>query len=151
MIREKLDETLKTAMKRRDERTILTVRLIMAALKDRDIAERSKGNSDGISEPDILLLLNTMIRQRRESIGQYESGGRIDLAERESEEIDVIRKFMPPQIEGNDMVDAIKNLVKQEKASTIKDMGRIMFTLKDKYAGQMDFSKASSVVKDLLS
>lgn len=151
MIRKKLDETLKIAMKRRDERTILTVRLILAALKDRDIAERSKGNSDGISEPDILKLLNTMIRQRRESIRQYESGGRIDLAERESEEIDVIRQFMPSQIEGNEMTDAVRSLVKQEKASTIKDMGRVMSTLKEKYAGQMDFAKASSVVKDLLS
>ncbi len=151
MIREKLDETLKTAMKRRDERTILTVRLILAALKDRDIAERSKGNSDGISEPQILQLLNTMIRQRRESISQYESGGRIDLAERESEEIKVISKFMPPQIVGDNLIDAVRNLVEQEKASTIKDMGRIMSALKEKYAGQMDFSKASSVVKDLLS
>ena len=151
MIREKLDETLKTAMKRRDERTILTVRLILAALKDRDIAERTKGNSDGIAEPDILQLLTTMIRLRRESINQYESGGRIDLAERESEEIDIINRFMPPQIEGNEMVETIRNLVEEEKASTIKDMGRVMHTLKERYAGQMDFSKASSVVKDLLS
>lgn len=151
MIRDQLDEALKAAMRGRDERTTLTVRLILAALQDRDIAERAKGNPDGIGDPEILLLLNTMIRQRRESIAQYESGGRIDLAEREGEEIAVINRFMPPQIEGEEMIKAIQNLVGEEKAKTIKDMGRTMSALKEKYAGRMDFAKASGVVKELLA
>ena len=151
MIREQLGEALKTAMKARDERTILTVRLILAALQDRDIAERAKSNPDGIGEADILQLLATMIRQRRESITQYESGGRVDLAEREGEEIAVINRFMPPQIEGDEMVKAIQGLIGAENAKTIKDMGRIMSALKQKYAGRMDFAKASGVVKELLA
>jgi len=151
MIREKLREALRIAMKAREERTLLTVRLILAALKDRDIAERAKGNPDGIGEPEILLLLATMIRQRRESISQYESGGRIDLAEREGEEIAVIGRFMPTQIEGDAMVEAIQSLVGEEKAKTIKDMGRTMSVLKERYAGRMDFAKASGVVKELLA
>ena len=151
MIREQLGEALKIAMKARDERTILTVRLILAALQDRDIAERSKGNPDGIGDSDILLLFATMIRQRRESIAQYESGGRIDLAEREGEEIGVISRFMPPQIEGDDMVKAIQGLIGAVNAKTIKDMGRTMSALKEQYAGRMDFAKASGVVKELLA
>ena len=107
-------------------------------------------NPDGIGEPEVLQLLNTMIRQRRESIALYESGGRIDLAEREGEEIAVINRFMPPQIEGDDMVQAIQSLIGAENAKTIKDMGRTMSALKEKYAGRMDFAKASGVVKELL-
>ena len=150
MIRDQLSEALKIAMKARDERTILTVRLILAALKDRDIAERGNGNAEGLGEPEILQLLNTMIRQRRESIALYESGGRIDLVEREGEEIAVIRRFLPPQIEGEDMVKAVQALVGEQNAKTIKDMGRTMSALKEKYAGRMDFAKASGVVKELL-
>ena len=151
MIREQLTDALKIAMKARDERAILTVRLILAALKDRDIAERGKGNPDGLGQTDILQLLNTMIRQRRESIAQYESGGRIDLAEREREEIVVIHRFLPRQIEGEEMVKAVQVLVGEENAKTIKDMGRTMSALKEKYAGRMDFAKASGVVKELLA
>jgi len=151
MIRDQLSDTLKIAMKARDERTILTVRLIRAALQDRDIAERGKGNPDGRGKTDILQLLNTMIRQRRESIALYESGGRIDLAEREGEEIAVIQRFLPPQIEGDDMLKAIQALVGEQNAKTIKDMGRTMSALKQKYAGRMDFAKASGVVKELLA
>jgi uncharacterized protein YqeY len=151
MIRDQLTEALKAAMKGRDERTTLTVRLILAALQDRDIAARGKGNPDGIGEPEVLRLLNTMIRQRRESIALYESGGRIDLAEREGEEIAVINRFMPPQIEGDEMVKAIQSLVGEENAKTIKDMGRTMSALKQRYAGRMDFAKASGVVKELLA
>ena len=151
MIRDQLREALNNAMKAREERAILTVRLILAALKDRDIAERGKGNPDGLGETEILQLLNTMIRQRRESIALYESGGRIDLAEREGEEIAVINRFLPSQIEGEEMVRAIQALVDEENARTIKDMGRTMSALKRKYAGRMDFAKASGVVKELLA
>ena len=151
MIRDQLNETLKAAMKSREERTVLTVRLILAALKDRDIAERTKGNSEGLSDSDVLQLLNTMIRQRRESIAQYERGGRIDLAEREGEEIAIISRFLPSQIEGEDMVKAVQNLVGEQNAKTIKDMGRTMSALKERYAGRMDFAKASGLVKELLA
>ena len=151
MLRQKLNDALKEAMKARNERALLTIRLILAALKDRDIAARGQGNTDGLSDQEILNLLTTMIRQRRESIAQYESGGRIDLAEREREEIAVIERFMPPQIEGEAMISAVRNVMGELDARTIKDMGRIMSTLKAKYAGQMDFSKASGVVKELLA
>jgi len=151
MIRDQLTEALKAAMKAREERTILTLRLILAALKDRDIAERAKSNSEGLSDSEVLQLLNTMIRQRRESIAQYESGGRVDLAEREREEIAVISRFLPPQIEGEEMVKAVQTLVGEQNAKTIKDMGRTMSALKEKYAGRMDFAKASGLVKELLA
>lgn len=151
MLRQNLQDALKVAMRERDERSVLTIRLILAALKDRDIAARSEGRSEGLSEQEILNLLTTMIRQRRESIAQYESGGRIDLAEREAEEIAVIERFLPPQIEGDALITAVRNVIGELDAQTIKDMGRIMSRLKERYAGQMDFSKASGVVKELLA
>lgn len=151
MLRQKLQDALKVAMRGRDERSVLTIRLILAALKDRDIAARGDGRSEGLSEQEILSLLKTMIRQRRESIAQYESGGRIDLAEREAEEIAVIERFLPPQIEGDALITAVRSVMGELDAQTIKDMGRIMSRLKERYAGQMDFSKASGVVKELLA
>jgi len=151
MLRQQLNDSLKIALKARQKLAVSTIRLILAALKDRDIAARTKGLEDGISDSDILQLLNTMIRQRRESIQLYKSGGREDLAEREDEEISVIKKFLPPQIEGEEMIEAIRGVIKEIGASGIKDMGRTMAALKDNFAGQMDFGKASRVVRDLLA
>lgn len=151
MLRQQLHDALKVAMKGRDERSVLTIRLILAALQDRDVAARPEGRGDGLSEQEILSLLKTMIRQRRESISQYESGGRIDLAEREAEEIKVIERFLPPQIEGDALISAVRTVIGELDARTIKDMGRIMSRLKERYAGRMDFSKASGVVKELLA
>ncbi len=150
MLRPQLEDALKRAMKAREPLRVATIRLILAALKDRDIAERGKGNGD-LDDHQILLLLQTMIRQRRESIEQYERGGRIDLAEREAEEIAVIQTFLPPAIEGDDLISAVRSVVDDLEASTIKDMGRTMACLKAKYSGRMDFAKASGLVRELLA
>ena len=150
MLRPQLEEALKRAMKAREQCRVATIRLILAALKDRDIAERGKGNGE-LDDNQILALLQTMIRQRRESIEQYERGGRIDLAEREAEEIAVIQTFLPPAIEGDDLVSVVRGVVDDLNASTIKDMGRTMACLKKKYSGRMDFAKASGLVRELLA
>jgi hypothetical protein len=152
MLRTQLEDALKHAMKARDACRVATIRLILAALKDRDIAERGKGNGEReLADGQILALLQTMIRQRRESIEQYERGGRIDLAEREAEEIAVIKSFMPPAIEGDDLISAVRGVVDDLNACTIKDMGRTMARLKQQYPGRMDFAKASGVVKEMLA
>jgi uncharacterized protein YqeY len=151
MLRQELSDSLKEAMKAREERAVSTIRLILAALKDRDIAARGNGNADGISEPEILEMLKTMIRQRRESIQSYEAGGRIDLAQQEAEEIGVIERFLPEQIEGEAMTAAIEQTVAELGATTIKDMGKTIQALKATYAGRMDFSKASAIVKQMLT
>jgi uncharacterized protein YqeY len=151
MLRQELNDSLKAAMKARDARAVSTIRLILAALKDRDIAARGAGNLDGLSVPEILELLKTMIRQRRESIQAYESGGRVDLAQQEAEEIAVIERFLPAQIEGEAMAAAIKEAVAEVDAKTIKDMGKTIQALKAKYAGRMDFAKASAIIKAMLT
>ena len=150
-LREEFDEALKSAMKARQPRRTSTIRLIVAALKDRDIAARGKGNGAPLTDSAILNLLQTMIRQRRESIEQYEKGGRTDLARQEAEEIGVIEGFLPPAIEGEELVSAVRGVVRDLNASTIKDMGRTMACLKAKYAGRMDFAVASGLVKELLA
>ena len=151
MLRQQLRDALKLAMKAREARAVATIRLILAALKDRDIAARGKGGEDELSDADILQLLTTMIRQRRESIELYQTGGRVDLAEREGEEIAVIERFLPAQIEGEEMIAIIRRLTAEIGAQSIKDMGRTMAALKEKFAGQMDFGKASGVVRELLA
>jgi uncharacterized protein YqeY len=150
MLRERLSETLKRALKAKEARTVSTVRLILAALKDRDIAARSKGNQDGIDEEDVLSLLQSMIKQRRDSIKLYEKGGRLELAQQESEEIDVIETFLPEQLSDEDLATAVGTAITEVEATTLKDMGKTMAILKSKYAGQMDFSKASALVKSQL-
>ena len=151
MLRQELNDALKTAMKGRETRATSTIRLIIAALKDRDIAARSSGNMEGLSDPDILDLLKTMIRQRRESIRTFEAGGRVDLAQQEAEEIAIIERFLPEQLGQAQMEGAIKEAIAELGAKTIKDMGKTIQALKAKYAGQMDFSKASAIVKQILT
>ncbi|MBT3764308.1 MAG: GatB/YqeY domain-containing protein [Rhodospirillaceae bacterium] len=150
MLRDRLSETLKTALKAKEARTVSTVRLILAALKDRDIAARSKGNQDGIDEADVLSLLQSMIKQRRDSIKLYEKGGRLELAQQEGEEIEVIETFLPEQLSDEDLASAVSTAITEVDATTLKDMGKTMAALKTKYAGQMDFSKASALVKTQL-
>ena len=150
MLRRQLEDSLKRAMKARELCRVATIRLILAALKDRDIAERGKGNGD-LDDRQVLTLFQTMIRQRRESIELYERGGRVDLAEREAEVVAVIRTFLPPAIEGEDLVSAVRGVVNDLDACTIKDMGRTMACLKAKYSGRMDFAKASGLVRELLA
>jgi hypothetical protein len=151
MLRARLNDELKSAMKSKDLRAVSTVRLILAALKDRDIAARTKGNTDGIGEEEIGDLLQKMVRQRRESIELYEQGKRQDLAQQEREEIAVIERFLPRQMSDADMAAAVGAVIGELGVSSIKDMGRVMAALKQRHAGQMDFSKASALVKQRLS
>ena len=151
MLRTRLNEELKTALRAKQEKVLGTVRLILAALKDRDIAARSKGNYDGISEDEILQMLNSMIKQRRESIALYEQGGRCELAQREKDEIGVIQSFMPKQLSDAEMDGVVKETIGATGAKSLKDMGKVMAVLKEKFAGQMDFTRASALVKQHLS
>lgn len=151
MLRARIDDALKTAMKAKETHTVATIRLIMAALKDRDIAARSKGNSDGISEDEILSMLQSMIKQRRESVEMYEKGGRAELAEQEAAEIVIIETFLPEQMDDKAVSAAIEEAIKEVGAGSLKDMGKVMGILKGKFAGQMDFSKASAGVKAKLT
>ena len=151
MLREKLKEALKSAMKSRNERATSTLRLIQAALKDRDIAARGRGKMDGIDEAEILAMLQTMIKQRKESISHFEQGGRLELAQQEQEEIAVIEGFLPKQMGDAEAAKAVADLIAELGAASIKDMGRTMAALRERYAGQMDFTKASLLVKQALT
>lgn len=150
MLRETFKELLKEAMKARKERAVATLRLILAALKDRDIAARGRGKMDGIDEAEILSMLQTMIKQRKDSIQHFEQGGRLELAQQEKEEIEIIEGFLPKQMSDADAETAIKGLIAEIGAASIKDMGRTMAALRERYAGQMDFTKASAAVKQAL-
>ena len=150
MLRTRLNDSLKAAMKAKETLTVATVRLILAALKDRDIAARGKGNLEGIDEDGILAMLQSMIKQRRESIVLYEKGRRLDLARQESEEITVIEQFLPRQLAEDEMAEAIMAVIEDVDAKSLKDMGRTMAALKERYAGRMDFAKASARVKEQL-
>ena len=150
MLRTEIRDALKAALKARDERRISTVRLILAALKDRDIAARGAGGREEITDDEILNLLQTMIKQRRESIALYQQGNRQDLVDQETQEIAVIEDFLPKQLSEKEMTQAVKDTIASLNATTIKDMGRTMAALKERYAGQMDFAKASAIVKQQL-
>lgn len=147
-LREKLSEQLKTAMYAKDELTTSTLRLIISAMKDKDIAARTADSREGISDEQILALMQTMIKQRNESIKMYEQGGRPELAAREAGEIGIIEKFMPKQFSESETADAVTQAIAAIGATSIKDMGKVMAELKGKYTGQMDFAKAGVLVKD---
>jgi uncharacterized protein YqeY len=151
MLRARIGDALKTAMKAKEKHTVGTVRLIMAALKDRDIAARSKGNNDGIGEDETLSMLQSMIKQRRESVEMYEKGGRAELAEQEAGEIEIIQTFLPTQMDEAEVNAAVQEAIDDLSATSLKDMGKLMGALKEKFAGQMDFSKASARIKAKLS
>jgi uncharacterized protein len=151
MLRKRLEEGLKDSMRARDDCATSTLRLILAALKDRDIAERGKGNPAGLSDEQILGLLRSMVTQRHESIRLYEQGNRPELAEQESREITVIERFLPPQLNEGAIADAVSTVVDELEAKTLKDMGRVMAALKQRYPGQMDFAKAGALVKQRLT
>lgn len=151
MFRTELSDALKDAMRAKEVRAVSTLRLILAALKDRDIAARGKGNSEGIGDEAILELLQKMVRQRRESIELFEKGDRQDLADKEAEEIVVIQRFLPKQMDPDQIQGAVKDVIEELGAATIKDMGRVMAALKERYAGRMEFSKASALVKERLA
>ena len=151
MLRDKFQEQLKQALQARDEITVATLRLIIAAMKDRDIAARSKGNWDGIKDEEILSMMSSMIKQRQESIKMYEQGKRQDLVDREAAEIRVIEGFLPRQLSEAEVKGIIDECIKAVGAAGLKDMGKVMAEMKAKYAGQLDFSKASGLVKDRLA
>ena len=151
MLREKFTDSLKQAMKDKDQLTTSAVRLIIAKLKEQDIEARGKGKAAGIGEPEIQQMLQGMIKQRRESITLYEQGGRPELAEKERGEIAIIERFLPKQLSEGELEQAVKDTIAAIGAQGIKDMGRTMAALKERYAGQMDSAKSSQVVKRLLA
>lgn len=151
MIRSQLTEALKQAMRGRDEAGVSTIRMMLAALKDRDIAARGTGNMAGIDDAQILDLLLKMIKQREELIGMYERGNRPDLVAKEQREIEVIRRFLPQQMTDAELEAAVEEVRGAIGAAGIKDMGRMMAELRVRYSGRMDVGKASAVAKRLLS
>jgi uncharacterized protein YqeY len=151
MLRTQITDAMKDAMRAKDERTLATTRLMMSRMKDLDIAARPKGITDGIKDDEILAMLQGMIKQRRESIALYEKGNRADLVKQESEEITVIERFLPKQMDEAAVKEAIDKIVAETGASSVKDMGKVMGELKKAYAGQMDFSQAGGLVKARLA
>ena len=149
-MRERIAQAMKDSLKSKDQATLSTIRLIVAALKDRDIAARSDNNHEGISDDEILSMLQTMIKQRNESAKMYEDGGRPELAEAEKAEIVLIQQFLPEQLSKDDIEKAITEAIAQTNAASIKDMGKVMAHLKEQHTGQMDFSAASQMVKAAL-
>jgi uncharacterized protein YqeY len=151
MLRDKLNSALKDAMRARDADALGTVRLILAKLKEVDIASRTEANREGVADDKILSMMQGMIKQRNESIVLYEKGGRPELAAKEKAEIAVIERFLPQQMDDAAVDAAVKEAIAAAGATTVKDMGGVMAQLKTKYAGQMDFAKASAAVKKALS
>ncbi|MGY8992841.1 MAG: GatB/YqeY domain-containing protein [Rhodospirillales bacterium] len=151
MLRSSLRDALKSSMKEKNTTAVSTIRLILAALKDRDIATRSHGNTDGVPNAEILTLLQSMVKQRHESAALYEQGGRKDLSDQELNEIEIIRRFLPNPLDEAATQTAIDKVLSDLGAQNLKDMGRIMAVLRQAYPGQMDFAKASAIVKQRLS
>lgn len=150
-LRETIKQGLTEATKAQDKRRMATLRLIQAALKDRDIAGRTEGRDAGVSDAEILEVLSKMVKQRRESAGIYESAGRMELAQQENEEIAIIESFMPKQLSEAETAAAVQAMIAETGAASIKDMGRVMGELKKRHAGQMDFAKAGAIVKEKLA
>ncbi|MEF2073314.1 GatB/YqeY domain-containing protein [Consotaella aegiceratis] len=149
VVREQLAESLSKAVKEQDKRRTGMFRLINAAIKDRDIADRSEGR-DVAGEDEILQILVKMIKQRKESVRSYDEAGQFDMAEREREEIAIIKELLPAQLNWGEMEQACRQVVEETDAKGLRDVGRCMNKLKARYPGQMDFGEASSVVKTLL-
>jgi len=150
MLREKFRTAMKEAMRAKDRLRLSTIRLIMAAIKDRDISVRTESDSK-VGDSEIIDILSRMVKQRFDSIKAYEDAGRQELAQQESDEIDIIREFLPRQLDMSEIEATVKQAIDQTSASGLKDIGKIMASLKGEYSGQMDFSKASAMAKDLLS
>ncbi|SFL60283.1 GatB/YqeY domain-containing protein [Shimia aestuarii] len=151
-LRDEINTAMKQAMRDRAAERLSTLRLITAAIKDRDIAARSEGEDrSGVDDGEILSILAKMVKQRQESARTYEEGGRLDLAEREISEIGVIEEFLPKQLSEGEVNAAIKAIVAEVGANSIRDMGKVMGALKAQYTGQMDFGKVGPMVKDALN
>ena len=149
-MRERFTETLKTAMKAGDKLRVSTVRLIQAALKDRDIEARGAGKGP-VGDAEIMTLLQKMIKQRQESVAIYEQAGRLELAAQEREEAAIIQGFLPQPLDEAEMRAAVDAAIQETGAGSVKDMGRVVATLRSRYAGRMDFGQASALIKDRLA
>ncbi len=150
-LRNRISSEMKQAMKNKATARLSTLRLINAAIKDRDIAARGEGNENGVDDTQVLAILSKMVRQRQESAKTYEEASRFDLSEREIAEIGVIEEFLPRQLSNEEIVAALEAAIKSVGASSIRDMGRVMGILKSEYTGQMDFGLVGPIVKDRLS
>ena len=146
-VREAINGALKEATKAQQKRRMATLRLMTAAIKDRGIQNRTAGKGDEVEESEVMEILAKMIKQRRESADTYEGAGRLELAEQEREEIVIIEEFLPKQLSEDDVAAAVSEVIDELGAEGLKDMGRTMGALKERYAGQMDFGKASAMVK----
>ncbi|HVX92027.1 MAG TPA: GatB/YqeY domain-containing protein [Xanthobacteraceae bacterium] len=150
MLRDEINNAMKEAMKAQDKRRVSTLRMMSAAIKDRDIEARGAGKGQA-TDDELLGLLQKMIKQRQESLDIYQKAGRTDLATQEREEIEIISGYLPRQMSEDETKAAIAGVVKDVGASGMKDMGKVMAALKERYAGQMDFAKASALVKGMLA
>ncbi len=150
-LRARVMASIKQAMKDKATARLSTLRLISAAVKDRDIAARAEGNDDGVDDTEVLAILGKMVKQRRESARTYEEGNRLDLAERELAEIEVIEEFLPKALSDAEVDKAVAAAVSEVGAESIRDMGRVMGALKAKYTGQMDFGSVGPKVKERLA
>ncbi len=150
MLRDKFNTAMKEAMRSKDRRRLATIRLIMAAVKDRDISVRTESDSK-VGDPEILEILSKMVKQRNDSVKAYDEAGRDELAQQERDEIEIIKEFLPKQLDDGEIEAAVKGAIEHTSASGLKDIGRIMARLKGEYSGQMDFAKASAMAKNLLS
>ena len=150
-LREQVASALKQAMKDKAQTRLSTLRLITAAIKDRDIAARGEGGDDGVDDAGVLAILGKMVKQRQESARAYEEGGRLDLAERELSEISIIEDFLPRKLSDVEVAKAVEAAIAKVEASTIRDMGKVMGELKAQYTGQMDFGAVGTMIKDRLS
>ena len=150
-IRDEFTTALKESLKNKDQVAMSTIRLITAAMKDRDIAARGSGNMDGIADAEILSMMQSMIKQRQESSKTYREHDRAELADREEEEIKVIERFLPQQMSAEETDKAISDIIAEVDASSIKDMGKVMNELKTRFAGQLDMAKAGGAVKAKLA
>lgn len=150
MLRQTITDSLKNAMKARDERTTSAFRMILAGMKERDIEARAKGNKDGIGDAEIMSMLQNMIKQRRDSVEMYVKGGRTDLADKENAEIAILQGLLPKQMDDAALAKVVKDLVAELGATSVKDMGKVMAALKERHAGSIDMAKAGAVVKQNL-
>tara|TARA_R110002020_G_scaffold400596_4_gene610713 strand:- start:34253 stop:34714 length:462 start_codon:yes stop_codon:yes gene_type:complete len=150
-LRTRISTELKQAMKDKAAERLSTLRLVNAAIKDKDIAARAEGNDDGVGQDEVLAILGKMAKQRLESARAYEEGGRLDLAERERSEIVIIEEFLPRQLDSDETEAAVDAAVAEVGATSIRDMGKVMGVLKAKYTGQMDFGRVGPMLKDRLS
>ncbi len=151
MLRTQFTDALKAAMRAKDGRATSTLRMILAALKDKDIAARGQGNADGIDDASIMSMLQTMVRQRQESAELYDKGDRPELAAQEREEIALIEGFLPKAMSAEEAEAAVAAVIGELGAASIKDMGKVMAELRTRYAGRMDFGKASGMIKSKLT